>query len=94
MAFIGDTVRLIVRFKTYSGSPVDPTDVKLKVLDGEDYSNLLSINVPEENKTDIGVYEYDYTIPSLTSDRLIYEYSGIYDGKPILTRGSFSISFV
>lgn len=36
MALIGDTVRLRVRFRTFNGNAVEPTDIKLRILDGND----------------------------------------------------------
>ncbi len=94
MALVGDSVRLIVRFRTFDGNPVDPTDVKLRILDGETYDEVESITITEDNKSDVGVYEYDYVVPVGDSATLIYEYSGTYNDKPILSRGSFGRVFI
>lgn len=94
MALIGDTIRLIVRFRNFSGNPVNPIDVKLRILDGDSFEEIESITVTDENKTDVGVYEYDYVVPEGDSKFLVYEYSGTYNDKPVLTRGSFHRAFI
>lgn len=94
MALIGDSVRLIVKFRTFDGSPVDPTNVNLRILDGDTYEEIESIVITDENKTDVGVYEYDYVVPDGESTTLVYEYSGTYNDKPILSRGSFRRVFI
>ena len=94
MAFIGDTVRLKVKFRTFNGNAVDPLDVKLRVLNGNDYQEIDTVDITDDNKIDVGVYEYDYVIPYGESETLIYEFSGTHNDKPILSRGRFDIDFV
>lgn len=94
MALIGDTVRLRVRFRTFSGNVVDPNDVTLRILDGNTYQEIDNITVSNNDKVDIGIYECDYVIPNGDSETLVYEFSGTYDNKPILARGSFDRSFI
>lgn len=94
MALIGDSVRLRVRFRTFNGNAVDPTDVTLRILDGNDYSEIESISSADINKIDVGVYEYDYVVPSGESESLVYEFSGSFNSKPILSRGCFDRTFI
>lgn len=94
MALIGDTVRLRVRFRTFNGNAVDPTNVKLRVLDGNDYAEIDVIPMTDTDKVDVGVYEHDYVIPDGDSETLVYEFSGMFNGKPILSRGSFNRAFI
>ena len=94
MALIGDTVRLRVRFRTFKGTAVEPTDIKLRILDGNDLTVVESVDIPSEVKVDVGVYEYDYIVPEGDSEKLVYEFSGIYNSKPILSRGSFDRTFI
>ncbi|BDH63315.1 hypothetical protein MTP04_34450 [Lysinibacillus sp. PLM2] len=94
MAFIGDTVRLVVKFRTFNGNPVEVTNVTLRILDGDTYEVIENITITDDNRTDVGVYEHDYIVPEGTTKTLIYEYSGIYNDKPILSRGSFERVFI
>lgn len=94
MAIVGDSVRLIVRFRTFNGNPVDPTNVKLRILDGDTYEEIESFTVTDGSKTDIGVYKVDYVVPEGDSEKVIYEFSGVYNDKPILARGSFNRAFI
>lgn len=94
MALIGDTVRLVVRFRTFNGEPVDPENVTLRILDGDSYEEVESILVPVDSKVNVGIYEYDYIVPEGESNTLVYEYSGTFNEKPILSRGSFNRAFI
>jgi len=94
MAFVGDTVRLKVKFRTFNGNAVDPLDVNLRVLDGDNYQEVETVAITNDNKVDVGVYEYDYVIPYGESDTLIYEFSGTHNNKPILSRGRFDRDFI
>lgn len=100
MAFIGDTVTTRVNFKSFDGTPYEPTDVKLKIYKTTITSNVLieTISLTESDKTGIGEYTYNYVIPETLdtkeTDILVYEFSGIYDGKPTLVRDKIKIRFV
>lgn len=84
MAYIGDTVRLKCFFRTFSGKEINPVNVMLKIYDNQQ-QEIDSFNLDDTNKID-GVYFYDYVIPAGTGN-LIYEFAGVYNDKPIVTRG-------
>ena len=83
MAYIGDTIRLKCKFRTFNGTSINVDDVILTIYD--DKKIIESIQLDDTNKID-GVYFYDYVIPAGTGN-LIYEFAGVYNDKPIVTRG-------
>lgn len=93
MALKGDTVRLEVRFMDFDGISVEPEDVTLNIYN-EDNVALESILLTSDNRTDIGEYYYDYVIPYAMNDYIIYEFSGIHRGRPILSRDKIHVDFV
>lgn len=103
MAFIGGTVTLNVRFKTSKGNAIDPTDVTLKIFKPTitSFELIDTISLTSDHKVSVGEYEIDYTIPSdleftnsITSHYIVAEFSGVYNGKPTLTRKMIPVRFV
>ncbi|WP_066639694.1 hypothetical protein [Desulfolucanica intricata] len=84
MVLIGDTVRLKVFFKTFDGTAVDPTNITLKIYD-DTQQEIETININDTNKINVGVYFYDYVIPSGEGD-LYFEFTGLVNNLPIVTR--------
>lgn len=93
MALKGDTIRLEVEFKDFDSVRVEPTDVTLAIYN-DDGVALQSIQLTSENRTDVGQYYFDYTIPYSVSDYIIYEFSGVHRNRPILARDRVSVDFV
>ncbi len=93
LALKGDTVRLEVQFKTFDGSIIDPSDVKLNIYN-EDNVAIESITMTAEtNKVGIGNYIHDYTLP-YGNDFITYEFFGKYEGKPVVARKRIDVEFV
>ena len=91
MIYQGDTVRLKVNFRNFSGINVDPTEIKLIVYDM--YKNQIEqFILSDANKENIGIYFYDYTPATELSD-FIFEFSGLYNGNPTVVRDSLQIKF-
>ncbi|MBE2919744.1 hypothetical protein HPK02_13165 [Anoxybacillus flavithermus] len=90
MAFAGDTVRFRCHFRTFDGQSVEPADVKLTIYDSNK-QQIKQITLTDTNK-DNGVYFYDYVLPTNQSE-IIFEFSGVYNNKPILVRDSVKIQF-
>jgi len=88
----GSTVRLQCSFFDFNGEKIDPTIVRIIIYTSR-YEQLLSETVGGANRTDIGVYHYDYTTEK-KDQRLYYEWYGEIDGKPSLKRGSFMTKFM
>ncbi|WP_026675775.1 hypothetical protein [Fictibacillus gelatini] len=88
----GDTVRLKVHFKTFTGQSVDPTDVKLTIYKS-DKTKIEEIPITDSNKENVGVYFYDYIVPDEILESFIFEFRGLYNNKPILARDSVQIKF-
>lgn len=84
MALINDTVRLKVFFKTFGGTAIDPTNITLKIYDDKQ-QEIESINIDDTNKLDVGIYFYDYIIPSGKGD-IYFEFAGLVNDLPIVTR--------
>jgi len=91
MMLQGDTVRLKVHFKTFSGESVDPTDITLTIF-SEDKTQIEQISITDTNKENVGVYFYDY-IPDDIQE-LIFEFRGLFGDKPILSRGNINTKFI
>lgn len=86
----GDTVRLQVHFKTFTGVSVDPDGISLTIYDNA--KNVLeTIPISNENKESTGKYFYDYTASEL--NEFIFEFAGSYNSKPILSRGRVEVKF-
>ncbi|UUV26381.1 MULTISPECIES: hypothetical protein [Lysinibacillus] len=102
VAYIGDTVRLKVNFKTFDGTTIEPEDVKLKIYKPtfqNSYELISTISLSSNNKTENeGEYLYDYTIPqnliNFETNFLIYEFSGMYNNNSTLARSKIDIRFV
>jgi len=82
MAYTGDTIRLYGRFYNWSGELSDVTDPGIIIFDGK--GNQVIQDVPTRQQ--VGIYFFDYTIPTGFSDPLVYEISGIMEGTPLLAR--------
>ena len=87
MALNGNTVRLKAEFKTFAGVYADPTNITLKIYDCHKYQVGTTISITTADKTALGVYEYDYTIP-LGYEELTYEFSGLLEDTVILGRST------
>lgn len=101
MALAGDTVQLQVKFKTFDGTVIEPTNVKLKIYLPTSLGTFDLINtIPLSNdeKVSVGEYKYDYTTPSdLDTSQvsyLVYEFSGLVQDSITLARGKINIRFV
>ncbi|MEK4949094.1 hypothetical protein NST12_01730 [Bacillus sp. FSL W8-1127] len=91
MALAGDTIRLKCHFKTFDGQSVEPTDVKLTIYDSNK-QQIEQITLTDSDKENIGVYFYDYVLPD-DKPEIIFEFRGLYNEKPILSRGKVKIQF-
>lgn len=92
MAFIGDTVRLKVKFKDFSGQAIDPTNITLTIYDSNE-QQIEQFILDGTNKENVGVYFYDYQTPFWEGD-LVFEFSGLYNNKSILCREKIKRYFV
>ncbi|KJE27845.1 hypothetical protein LG52_77 [Geobacillus kaustophilus] len=90
MALAGDTIRLKCHFKTFDGQLVDPADVKLTIYDAQK-QQIEEISLTDTSKEN-GVYFYDYVLPD-DKQEIIFEFRGLYNEKPILSRGKVKIQF-
>lgn len=90
----GNTVRLNCQFTDFSNQPVDPSSIKVRIYTQQ--YNLISDNmVSSNNRDDVGVYFYDYTIPQeYANQKIVYEWYGEIGGFPSLQRGSFKVVFI
>ena len=92
MAYIGDTVRLKVHFRSFNGDSVDPDDITLTIYD-KTKKELDTIPITVENKTATGQYYYDYVVSDELLEYFIFEFGGIHNNNPILARDRVSIKF-
>ncbi|MBB2482979.1 hypothetical protein H5P36_22720 [Bacillus sp. APMAM] len=87
----GDSVRLRVQFRTFTGQLIDPTDVKLTIYKS-DHTQIEQIPLDDSNKENVGVYFYDY-VPAGELNEFIFEFAGSVNNKPILSRGKVEVKF-
>lgn len=82
-----DTARLIVSFKDFDGNAINPENVRLTVYDNKQV--LIETITEGIFNLSNGTYQYDYTADS----DFIFEFSGIYFGKPVLARQLVQVKF-
>ena len=85
MPLIGDTIRLKSEFKDFDGEYVDPEDVKVVIYN----SRYKEVEEYAPDRTALGKYHLDYTVPSGTTNTMYFEFKGTIGGKPVLGRSSF-----
>lgn len=85
MAIIGDTIKLQVEFYDWDGNLATPTATTLKIYDIRKTEILQATPI----LVGVGKYEYEYTIPQLPGNMFYYEFSGILEGAPIVSRKKF-----
>jgi len=88
----GDSVRLKVNFKTFTGTPVDPINPTLTIYK-TDETVVETIVLNDTNKINVGVFFMDY-VPASELNEFIFEFSGTYIDKPIISRGRVQIKFI
>lgn len=91
--YSGDTIRLIVHFRAFDDTLIDPTNIELKIYD-ENEQLIETIPIDDSNKESVGIYFYDYTTPEDIKGDIIFEFRGIYNNKPILSRGRIKTKFI
>ncbi len=87
----GNTVRLEVLFKDFSGQPIDPDSVELLFYENGEVVNQISMN--ESNRLYEGFYVY-LLVTDNTPKTITYEWKGIISGNPSLKRGTFRTVFL
>lgn len=92
MIYLGDTVRLIVNFKTFDGIAINPTDITLTIYDTNE-QQIEQFALDDTNRDDVGVYFYDYVVPD-DKQEVIFEFRGIHRSNPIVVRDSLQIKFI
>jgi hypothetical protein len=91
MALAGDTIRLKCHFKTFDGQSVEPTDVKLTIYDSQKQL-IEEFILDDSHKENVGIFYFDYVLPD-DKQKIIFEFRGLYNNKPILVRDSVKIQF-
>lgn len=86
----GDSVRLKVKFKSFTGQPINPVDVKLIIYDNQ--KNIIE-TITDLVQEGTGQFYYDY-VPANELNEFIFEFVGSYQNKPILSRGKVEVKFI
>lgn len=87
--FAKDTILLSVQFKTFDGNKVTPNDVKLTIYDKQ--QTLIEEIIFGLATDGQGKFEYEYT--DTTGSDFIFEFSGVFNEKPILARQEVNVKF-
>lgn len=86
----GDSCRLKVKFKSFTGQPINPVDVKLIIYDNK--KNIIE-TITDLVQEGTGQFYFDY-IPAPELNEFIFEFVGSYNSKPILSRGKVEVKFI
>jgi hypothetical protein len=89
MVLKNDTVRLLVFFKDFDGNVIVPTDVKLTIYNKEE--TIIETITDGIINLSQGKYQYDYT--DTTGSDFIFEFSGVFNSKPVLARQEINVKF-
>lgn len=93
MALKGDTIRLEVLFRDFDGKAISPTNVTLSIYDEYNVA-IQSFPLSDDDSVSEGRFFYDYTIPYDVNNFIIYEFYGIKNGKPFISRDKIHVDFV
>jgi hypothetical protein len=96
---IGNTVRVLMEFRTFNGQLDNPTDIIFKDYDQNGKSIGEPVALSEVNRIEPGKYFYDYTIPvkkkkKNTKAYIVLEVSGILEGSSIVGRTKIDVEWV
>lgn len=97
----GDTVRLVVEFKDFDGKTIHPENVTLKIYDTK---QKLIETITDNIQQDGTKYYYDYTATDQDNNKyyydhtaadsdFIFEFSGFYNDKIVLSRQLVKVKF-
>ncbi|WP_342598805.1 hypothetical protein MHB48_15215 [Psychrobacillus sp. FSL H8-0483] len=87
--FAKDTILLVVQFRDYNGNKVTPNDVKLTIYDKQETPiEEITFGLATDG---LGKFEYEYT--DTTGSDFIFEFSGVFNEKPILARQEVNVKF-
>jgi len=82
-----DTVRLVVEFKDFDGRTIAPDNITLKIYDTKQtLIQTITDGISQLNSQ----YYYDYTA---TDSDFIFEFSGFYNNKTVLSRQLVTVKF-
>lgn len=82
-----DTIRLNVEFKDFNGNVIQPNDVTLKIYNTKkELLETITEGIVQERTK----YYYDYLA---TDSDFIFEFSGFYNDKAVLSRQLVTVKF-
>lgn len=87
--FTRDTVRLVVQFRDFKGNNIVPDEVKLTIFN-TDKTVVEEVTEGIIDNTQ-GNFHFDYVAPE---HDFIFEFSGIYDNRPVLARQTITTEFI
>lgn len=85
---IGNTVRIVAKFHTFTGPLADPENITLAFFDSADKQIGTTIDITSANRLSAGIYEYFYTIPT-GYGRIWYEFAGMQQNTRQAVSGKF-----
>jgi len=88
--FSNDTVRLKVKFRDFDGQAIEASGITLTIYSKQQVV-ITTITQDSLTKEDIGCFFYDYKVGT---EDFIYEFSGLHNNKPVLSREQVQIKFI
>ena len=86
MTLVKNTVRLKAEFYNFAGVLSDPSTITLIIIVQTTKTIVASLVQSDLIRTNTGMWYYDFIVP-VGNGNLIYEWSGILEGNPIVNRG-------
>ena len=90
----GDTVRLKVEFKDFNDNYADPTEIVLRVYNKNKVQISEDISITSAHKISVGIYEYEYEIPSNVMNYIVYEFDGLLGSTHAVNREKLHVEWV
>ena len=92
MFTVGSTIRINIEYCNFENILEDPFEPKILIYN---YKRELidEIFLGENHKISLGKYNYDYTIPESSYNKLYIETSGYIDGKIKISRIILDLNF-
>lgn len=87
--FVNDTVRLVAQFRDFNGNAINPDNVKLTIYNKQqEIIETITEGITDNTQ---GNFHYNYVA---TNSDFIFEFSGFFNSKPVLSRQLVQVKFI
>lgn len=89
----GNAVRISAVFALFNGTAADP-DLNIIAVKTYDAEGIALLTDGVATRDGVGLYHYDYVVPTTGYDPLVYEFSGTLEGSAVVGRGKLHRKWV